>query len=159
MSQRSNADRLAELRRLVILDTQPERDFDRVTRLLADVLQVPIAMVNLLDENRDWFKSCVGLTLTESPAQTSFCAAFFNTADDVIVVEDTSKEARLASHPLVAGPPFIRFYAGARLRVRGQTVGTLCAYDIRPRSVNAEQVRGLQVLGSAVIELLIHRGN
>ena len=157
MPQRSNADRLAELRRLVILETQPERDFDRVTRMLADTLQVPIAMVNLLDENRDWFKSCVGLKLTESPVETSFCAAFFSTADEVIVVGDTAKEARLAVHPLVAGPPFIRFYAGARLQVRGQTVGTLCAYDIQPRTVDAAQVRALQALASAVVELLISR--
>ncbi len=154
MNDRSSIDRLNELRRLMVLDTQPERAFDDVTRMLAETLQAPITMINLLDENRDWFKSCVGMPQTESPPATSFCATFFESDDPVIVVEDTTLDRRFATHPFVVGPPFIRFYAAARLRVNGQTIGTLCAYDVEPRTIDAEQVENLQVLASAVVELL-----
>lgn len=157
MNQRSNIDRLGELRRLMVLDTQPERAFDDVTRMLAETLRAPITMVNLLDEKRDWFKSCVGMLQTESPLATSFCATFFESDDAVIVVEDTTRDELFAAHPFVVGPPFIRFYAAARLRVNGQTVGTLCAYDVEPRAIDAGQVENLQVLASAVVELLIKR--
>ena len=88
-------------------------------------------MVNMSDEKRDWFKSCVGLQRAESPVATSLCAAFFDTSSPVLIVEDTTKDARFAKHPLVAGPPFIRFYASARLEVQGETIGTLCTYDVK----------------------------
>ena len=82
---RSNADRLNELRQLLLLDSAPERSFDDITQLLASSLSVPIAMVNLLDEQRDWFKSRVGLAICESPAETSFCEVFFGAADDIVI--------------------------------------------------------------------------
>jgi GAF domain-containing protein len=159
MEQRSNTGRLAELRRLMILDTQPERAFDDVTRMLSETLRAPITMVNLLDEKRDWFKSCVGMPQTESPAATSFCAAFLGSDEPVIVVEDTTRDDRFSAHPFVVGPPFIRFYAAARLRVNGQTIGTLCAYDLEPRTIDASEVENLQVLASAVVELLVRRAS
>lgn len=155
---RHDPKRLAELRRLMILESSPERDYDHITKLLATTLDVPIAIVNLLDERRDWFKSCVGLTQRESPAATSFCEAFFDSTEDTIVVEDTTLDPRFRDHALVAGEPFIRFYAAARLVVNDQTVGTLCAYDLRPRSISVDQVEELQALASAVVELLRRRG-
>ena len=145
--------RLAELRRALLLDSGPERAYDEITRLLASTLAVPITMVNLLDAERDWFKSCVGIQQTQSPAVTSFCEAFFSTARDLIVVEDTLTDARFDAHPMVVGRPFIRFYAAARLTVRGQTVGTLCAYDMRPRQLSADQLDHLRTLASAAVEL------
>ena len=154
---RNDPTRLAELRELMLLDTSPERDFDDLTKLLATSLDVPIAMVNLLDERRDWFKSCVGLTHRESAAATSFCEAFFHSAQDVIVVEDTTLDPRFSGHPLVVGTPFIRFYAAARLSVRGLTMGTLCAYDLRPRLISTDQLAQMQSLASAVVELLQRR--
>jgi GAF domain-containing protein len=154
---RRDADRLAALRQLMILDSAPERDFDRVTELVAASLGVPIAMVNLLDEHRDWFKSCVGFPVHESPAATSFCEAFFASDEDQIVVEDTQAAGRFMAHPLVTGAPFVRFYAAARLVVAGQTVGTLCAYDLQPRQVSAEQVAELRTLAAAVMTLLAAR--
>lgn len=154
---RTDSTRLAELRRLLILDTSPERDYDDITRLLATSLDVPIAIVNLLDERRDWFKSCVGLTLSESPAATSFCEAFFDSSADLIVVEDTTLDRRFAGHPLVVGEPFIRFYAAARLAVDGNTLGTLCAYDLKPRSISTDQVMQMQTLASAVVDHLQRR--
>ena len=154
---RNNPDRLAELRRLAILDSSPERAFDDITRLLATALAVPITMVNLLDAERDWFKSCVGIQQTESPAVTSFCEAFFNSDRDVVVVEDTLLDPRFVTHPLVAGRPFIRFYAAARLVVAGQTVGTLCAYDVRTRQLSLQHLEQLRSMAGAVVELLNQR--
>jgi len=154
---RRDAQRLAELQRALILDSGPERAYDEITRVLASNLAVPITMVNLLDSERDWFKSCVGLPLSESPSETSFCEAFFNVNNDLIVVEDTLLDARFLAHPLVVGPPFIRFYAAARLSVRGQTIGTLCAYDLQPRQVSAEQLDNLRTLAGAAVELISQR--
>jgi GAF domain-containing protein len=154
---RRNPSRLEELRRLSILDSGPERAYDDITRLLATSLAVPITMVNLLDAERDWFKSCAGVQQTQSPAVTSFCEAFFDSTQDLIVVEDTLQDERFADHPMVVGRPFIRFYAAARLAVKGQTVGTLCAYDVRPRQLSPEQLDHLQAMASAVIELFAKR--
>jgi GAF domain-containing protein len=122
---RNDTTRLAELRRCLILDSTAERAYDDLTRTLATDLGVPITMVNLLDAARDWHKSYIGLQVNESPVATSFCEEFFQTPDDLIVVDDTHTDLRFAAHPLVVGPPFVRFYAAARLRVRGQTLGTL----------------------------------
>ena len=154
---RKNASRLAELRRHLILDSTPERAFDDLTRLLASGLEVPIAILNMLDDDRDWFKSCVGLPLTESPASSSFCEAFFRTSADLIVVEDTLLNPEFASHPMVAGAPFVRFYAAARLTSRGLTLGTLCAYDLRPRKITPEQIEHLRLLSTTAIELIEQR--
>ena len=156
-TMRKNLDRLAELRRLSILESAPERAYDDITRAFAASLDVPIAMLNLLDADRDWFKSCIGLPQAESPVATSFCEAFFGSAQDLIVVEDTTLDPRFATHPFVAGEPFIRFYAAARLVVRGQTVGTLCAYGVEPKKVAPAQVEQLQAMAGAVTALLAQR--
>jgi len=139
---RGDPARLAELKRLCVLDSSPERAYDDITRLLATQLAVPITMVNLLDEERDWFKSYFGVQQTQSPAVPSFCEMFFTAHSDLIVVNDTLLDARLVHHPLVIGRPFIRFYAAARLVVRGHTVGTLCAYDVAPREIRRSSVSG-----------------
>ena len=154
---RKDPARLAELRRLLLLDSSAERAYDDLARLLATSLDVPITMVNLLDAERDWFKSAVGLPTREAPAATSFCEAFFDTPEDVVVVPDTVYDPRFMANPLVTGAPFVRFYAAARLAVGGHTVGTLCAYDLRPREISAEQVQRLQALASAAVELLGQR--
>lgn len=154
---RKNPHRLAELRRQLILDSSVEKAYDDITKLLAASLEVPIAMVNLMDDDRDWFKSCVGLPFTESPAVTSFCETFFHTDQDVIVVEDTSQSELFSDHSMVRGEPHIRFYAAARLAVNGQTLGTLCAYDTRPRQISPEQIDQLKALTLAVVELVKKR--
>lgn len=154
---RTNPSRLAELKRHMILDSSAEKAYDDIAKLLATSLEVPIAIINFLDDDRDWFKSCIGLPLTESPVATSFCETFFSTSEDVIVVEDTRESALFSQHPLVVGEPFVRFYAAARLRVNGQTLGTLCAYDVQPRNITPDQVAQLQTLTLAVVELLAQR--
>lgn len=157
MSQRSDPDRLAQLQRLLVLDTPPESDFDNLTKYLASQLDVPITMVNLLDEKRDWFKSRVGLPISESPAARSLCEAVLKTDAPSLVVEDTTLDPRFADHPLVTGPPFVRFYAAARLCVGGQTVGTFCAYDMKPRHLKLADVETLRLMASAAVDLLSRR--
>ena len=154
---RDDPSRIAELRRTGILDSSPQRAFDDLTRLLATALPVPIAMINILDEQRDWFKSRVGVEPTQMPVATSFCEAFFSFPGDVIVVEDTLLDERFADHPLVVGAPQVRFYAAARLVVRGHTLGTLCAYDLQPRRLAPEQIDHLRAMASAAVELLCGR--
>ena len=154
---RKNPSRLAELRRQLIVDTSIEKAYDDITKLLSKRLDVPIAMINFMDIDRDWFKSRIGSQLTESPVDTSFCESFFNSSKDVIVVADTLQSEQLRQHPLVTGEPHIRFYAAARLVVNGQTLGTLCAYDTRPRHLLAEQIDQLKALSLAVLELLESR--
>ena len=156
---RKNDDRLKVLQSLAILDTAPELIFEDLTRAVAQTFGVPMAMVNLLDADRDWFKASIGLPMTEAPASTSFCEVFFNTDHDMVVVEDTLLDARFLSHPLVVGPPHIWFYAAARLQASGQTVGTLCAYDTCVKQVSHEQIEELKALGNAAMALLIRRSN
>ncbi|MES2512064.1 MAG: GAF domain-containing protein [Pseudomonadota bacterium] len=154
---RKDPERLEKLRQLAILDTAPEVVYDDIVRALADSFDVPIAMVNILDGDRDWFKSCVGLPFSESPATTSFCQAFFQSSKDVIVAEDTARDGLFAAHPLVLGEPFVRFYAATRLVVDGQTMGTLCVYDVKPKRVTDEQRAMLELLGRAAMEKLGQR--
>ena len=154
---RKDPDRLAELRRQLILDTSIEKAYDDITKLLSESLDVPIAMVNFMDIDRDWFKSRVGFPLTESPVDTSFCEFFFNSDKDVIVVADTLQSEQLSQHPLVTGKPHVRFYAAARLVVNGQTLGTLCAYDMRPRQLLPEQIDQIKALTLAVLDLVESR--
>ena len=154
---RKNDNRLKVLQSLAVLDTAPEVVFDDLTRAMAQTFGVPIAMVSLLDAERDWFKARIGFPVTESPASTSFCEVFLNSEDDLVVVEDMLQDARFSSHPLVVGPPSIRFYAAARLSVSGQTVGTLCAYDTSVKQISSEQIDALRVLSKAAMELLAQR--
>jgi GAF domain-containing protein len=154
---RLDSARLAKLTRTTILDSGVEQAYDDITKLLATALAVPITMVNMLDRERDWFKSCVGVQQTQSPAVTSFCEAFFTASSDLIVVEDTLLDPRFESHPKVIARPFIRFYAAARLKVHGETLGTLCAYDVHPRKLSHQQLDVLQAMAAAVVVLIERR--
>ena len=154
---RKNLARLEELRRCLVLESSAEQAYDDITRLLASSLGVPMVMVSLLDEERDWFKSAVGSPLHASPASTSFCEAFFHSGQAMILAEDTRLDPRFAAHPLVLGEPHVRVYAAARLEVNGQTVGTLCAYDLQPRKISAEQIVHLKSLADSAMDLLRRR--
>ena len=149
--------RLTELRRQLLLDSSVEKAYDDITKMMSESLDVPIAMINFMDVDRDWFKSRVGFPLTESPAHSSFCESFFSSDKDVIVVPDTLQSEQLSQHPLVTGEPHVRFYAAARLVVNGQTLGSLCAYDMRPRQLLPEQIEHLKALSLAVVDLVQSR--
>ena len=154
---RKNPDRLAELRRQLILDSSSEKAYDDITKLLSESLDVPIALIIFMDVDRNWSKSSVGFPLAAVPVKISFCESFFNSDKDVIVVPDTLESEQFRQHPLVVGEPQVRFYASARLVVNGQTLGTLCAFDTRPRQLLPEQIDHLKALTLAVVELLQSR--
>jgi DNA-binding response OmpR family regulator len=123
--------RIASLRRLRILDTEPEERFNRVTRLAAALFDVPMALISLVDENRQWFKSCVGLNAKETPRDAAFCAHVVYSREPMIVT-DTFQDARFADNPLVINERRIRFYAGYPLILDdGSCIGTLCLLDTR----------------------------
>lgn len=132
--------RLAALVKLNVLDTPLEERFERITRMVCRVLDVPIAAVSLIDSDRQWFKSIKGCFVTETTRDTAFCShAILN--DDPFIVPDASKDVRFADNPLVTGEPFIRFYAGIPVSIeRGLRLGTLCAIDRQPRQISAEEI-------------------
>lgn len=130
--------RLATLKSLDILDTAPEERFDRLTRLARRLFGVPIALVSLVDADRQWFKSCDGLPDRERPRSTSFCGHAI-VSDDILLVPDATQDVRFHDNPLVTGDPLLRFYAGRPLAAgNGTRLGTLCLIDTRPRDFNAE---------------------
>ena len=147
--------RLKTLRDMKLLDTPPEERFDRVTRLAKQVFDTPIALVSLVDADRQWFKSRQGLDATETPRDISFCGhAILD--DKVMVISDATDDDRFCDNPLVCGDPNIRFYAGYPLAAPdGSRVGTLCVIDEKPRDISAEQVRLLRELGRMVEEEMI----
>lgn len=139
MTDAAEASRILQLHALGLLDSPPEPVFDRVTRLLARSLGVPIALVSLVDAHRQWFKSSVGVSVQETPREIAFCDHAIR-GRDTLVVEDARQDPRFAGNPLVTGAPNIRFYAGVPLCTRsGHALGTLCAIDDRPRQLSAEQ--------------------
>jgi len=143
--------RLEVLRDYALLDTPPEQIFDDLTELAAHICEAPIALISLVDENRQWFKSRVGLTVEETARDISFCGhAILQPA--LFIVPDATKDERFADNPLVTGEPRIRFYAAAPLVTpAGYALGTLCVIDRIARQLNAWQQQALQVLGRLVI--------
>jgi signal transduction histidine kinase len=139
--------RLAALRRFNILDTPREQPFDDIVEIAAQVTDMPIALINLVDEDRQWGKALVGLESSEAPRDASFCAVTIETGDDVMVVNDTHSDERFAGNPQVLGFPFLRFYAGAPIVDRnGLKLGTVCVADSVPRTLDDGQLGALQAL-------------
>jgi DNA-binding response OmpR family regulator len=150
----NEAGRLADLRRLAILDTPPEERFDRITRIAAASMGVPIALISLVDQDRQWFKSCIGLDVRETPRDVAFCAHAVEQGADV-VVPDTLLDERFADNPLVTDGPRIRFYAGAPLLTgNGSCLGTLCVVDTRPRELSAAELATLHDLRDMAVDQL-----
>ncbi len=149
--------RLAALDELHILDSEPEERFDRIVRIAAEVFDVPIALVSLVDRERQWFKSCFGLDVKETSRDMAFCAHAI-LKDEVMIVPDALLDPRFADNPLVTGEPHVRFYAGCPLKLPdGNFMGTLCLIDTRPRQIDDRKVRLLQDLGK-LAELELARG-
>ena len=150
--------RQRELDSFDVLDSFEEQAYDDITRAAAEICGTPIALISLLDRHRQWFKSRVGLQASETPREHAFCDQAIAEPGVVTIVEDTTRDARYAAHPLVTGAPHIRFYAGAPLvAASGHALGTLCAIDYRPRHLEANQVQTLQFLAREVIAVLEQR--
>jgi CheY-like chemotaxis protein len=143
--------RLATLYRLALLDSPPEKRFDRLTQLAASALDAPIALITLIDRDRQWFKSTWGIETKETPRDESFCAhAVFDRVP--LIVPDALLDPKFADNPQVVGPPHVRFYAGYPLVVSdGSCVGTLCVADIRPRELTPTALDPLRYLAEIAV--------
>jgi EAL domain-containing protein (putative c-di-GMP-specific phosphodiesterase class I)/GAF domain-containing protein len=150
-SDRHEQERLLLLRRTRLLDTDPAEDFDRITRLAAQMFGVPIVLMTLVDESRQWFKSRLGLEATETDRESSFCTHAI-AQGGVMVVEDALQDPRFAANPMVLGDPCVRFYAGAPLVLdSGHALGSLCIIDRQPRSFSAQEREQLATLAALVM--------
>src|SRR3984885_9458930 len=147
-------ERLKALRRCKILDTDPEQNFDDITMLASRICATPVAMISLIDEDRQWFKSKLGMTENEIARDIAFCAhGILQTG--VFVVNDAQADERFAANPMVTGNPGIRFYAGAPLMTSdGHALGMLCVMDEIPRELSVEQKTTLEALSRQVISHL-----
>jgi two-component sensor histidine kinase len=150
----SEDQRLAALRSYGILDTPREREFDDVVKLVSEICDAPISVINLIDEGRQWFKAEVGLGVRETPIDSSLCAHAI-LQPGLFIVPDTTLDDRFCDNPLVIGDPRLRFYAGALLQTSdGLPLGTLCVLDYRPRQLGDTQKALLQVMAGQVMKTL-----
>jgi GGDEF domain-containing protein len=148
--------RLSSLKALNILDTPPEERFDRITRIAKSAFKVPIALVSLVDENRQWFKSCFGLSVSQTGRDISFCGHAI-LEDEVFVIEDALADSRFSDNPLVTHEPFIRFYAGCPLKTDdGEKIGTLCIIDRSKRTFSEADKEDLKNLTQIVERELLN---
>ena len=151
--QREHA-RIEALAAFNIMDTAAEPGFDDAVLVAAQLCDAPIALVSLIDAHRQWFKAAVGVTVTETPRQVSFCGHAIG-GTELLIIEDATLDARVADNPLVTGEPFIRFYAGAPLVTPdGYVIGTVCVLDYRPRTLSDGQRAALGALARQVMAQL-----
>ncbi len=148
------AARLDALRRYRILDTSGEKSFDDLTRLASFICACPIALLSLLDEHRQWFKSKVGLSVSETQRDISFCTHTI-LQKDIMVVKDATRDERFRDSPLVRGEPHVCFYAGVPLvTAEGYALGAFCVIDHQPRELSEEQVFALRALARQTMALM-----
>jgi len=153
------AARVAALDRYAILDTEPEQTFDDIVVLASFVCKTPIAMLSLVDDRRQWFKSKVGVQIRETPREMSFCAHAIQ-QEDLFIVPDTLKDPRFKENPMVVGEPHIRFYTGAPIiNEEGFALGTLCVIDRQPRELDSEQKEALWALSRLALGQMELRQN
>jgi anti-sigma regulatory factor (Ser/Thr protein kinase) len=150
----SEADRLAALRRYRILDTEPEQRFDDLALLASQICGTPMALISLIDRDRQWFKARVGVGVQQTPRDIAFCAHAIH-QPNLFVVPDALQDARFCDNPLVRTAPHIRFYAGAPLvTADGQALGTICVLDLKPRVLTKAQEAALEALKRQVVSQL-----
>jgi PAS domain S-box-containing protein len=154
----SNEDqRLARLRGLGVLDTLPQKAFDDISALAQVICGTPVALITLIDRDRQWFKSRVGVDVSETPREVAFCSHAILDPEHVMVVEDMSQDARFQCNPLVTGPTNVRFYAGAPIVTSdGFALGTVCVIDQMARTLHSVQLSALSRLSALVSTLLEH---
>ncbi|MFZ6645201.1 GAF domain-containing protein [Undibacterium sp. TJN25] len=153
----NDAERLAALYALLMLDTPPEERFDKIVSFAAAEFDVPIALLTLVDQDRQWFKSQLGLSACETSRDVSFCGHAI-LKPEIMVIRDALADERFADNPLVTGDPFIRFYAGAPLIMpSGHALGTLCIIDTRPRQMDQIELAIFSTLRDLAVQELSTR--
>src|SRR3989344_5209174 len=136
---KNEKERLQKIRELGILDTEPEERFEAITREAIKAFHVPIATITIMDENREWYKSCQGLDVEEVPRSVSFCAHAM-LSRNLFCIEDTLKDDRFKDNPMVVGKPYIRFYAGVSLYSKDDmNIGIFCIKDTKPRRLSVKE--------------------
>jgi two-component system NtrC family sensor kinase len=156
---KDEAARIAALQKYAILDTEPEQAFDDLAQLASFVCGTPHAMISLVDENRQWFKSKVGISVSQTDREIAFCSTAIQ-QPDVFIVQDALNDERFRNNPLVVGEPNVRFYAGAPLiNEDGLALGTICVIDRVPRELSADQRAALKSLSRLVLAQLEFRRN
>jgi GAF domain-containing protein len=155
----NEAARVAALHKYAILDTEPEQAFDDLVLLASFICKTPIALISLVDEDRQWFKSKVGVSISETPRDIAFCATAIQ-QPDLFFVPDTLNDERFRNNPLVVSEPNVRFYAGAPLiDEEGHALGTICVIDRIPREFGPDQQEALKALSRLVLAQLEFRRN
>ena len=150
----NEVNRIRALQRAAILDTPPEPVFDELVELAAHVCHTPISTVTFVDADRQWFKARLGLPVSQTPRDISFCAHAI-LGDEPLIVPDATKDRRFAGMPAIAGGPCLRFYAGAPLvGSKGYAVGTICVMDREPRTLSEDQRRALRTLAAQAVSYL-----
>ncbi|GAB3907067.1 hypothetical protein GCM10028803_40480 [Larkinella knui] len=152
------SDRLKTLNEYDILDSLPEPDYDDITSLAAQICQTSISLISFIDDKRQWFKSCHGLNVRETPREFAFCTHAILEPDQTLIVTDSREDPRFAGNPLVVGDPYVIFYAGIPLvDADGFALGSLCVIDQVPRQLSPTQLTALQTLARQVVNLLALR--
>lgn len=149
------AARLEALKSYHILDTLSEKDYDDITLLAATICKTPVSLITFIDEDRQWFKSHHGVSISDTLREYAFCAHALNSPKEPLIVEDSRKDDRFANNPMVTGDPYVVFYTGMPLVTPdGYPLGTLCVLDHEPRKLSDDQIKALDTLSKQVMTLL-----
>ncbi len=147
--------RIKALRSYEILDSLPQQDYDDITQLASEICNTPISLISFIDAERQWFKSSYGIQIAETSKEHAFCARAILKPDEVMIVEDATKDARFKNNPFTTGEPQVVFYTGVPLvNDEGHALGTLCVIDNKPKTLTASQVRALKSLANQVMAQL-----
>jgi signal transduction histidine kinase len=152
------SERIDSLRSYLVLDTDSEEEIDSLSQLASDICETPISLVSLVDNDRQWFKSKVGLDVSETSRDVSFCAHAITEIDDLFIVEDSRTDPRFFDNPLVTNKPLVIFYAGVALKSdENLPLGTLCVIDNEPRKLNDTQIKALKTISKQIMNLLNYK--
>ncbi len=150
--------RIESLKSYLVLDTESEEEIDNLTQLASEICETPISLVSLIDDDRQWFKSKIGLEVNETSRDLAFCAYAINEKDDLFIIEDARKDKRFFDNPLVTSHPYVIFYAGVVLKSdEDLPLGTLCVIDNSPRKLSDKQIRSLKTISKQIMNLLNYK--